>query len=307
MRKDALQGQDLENVLLAWEMFTRPEPAVGAVVRMRVGVAEYVDHAVHWQEQKTESIWEKMISTFGPLCKLRQFYDERPRWVKKPKQESCLCPYCYGMKLFMLPYAGLLDQVRHKSNKCTCSFCAFHQGQAAVAIPIPRHYKELFKLLFCPKPAALEVSGFARTYPAFKPCCLLKFLKPVDRKHFESSLPGIQQCDQCGKYPLFGDSDCHFMQTSTPVWYQRKVSVPRSGDSGREGKTREINEWHSLPRILFAYEIMAQFQVQVNHRYRVDWQDEFARILYASPRAGRTVLAMDFGMSWEMINAEEVK
>ena len=55
-RKDALQGQGLENVLLAWEMFTRPEPIVGAVVRMRAGVVEYVDHAVHWQEQKTKSI-----------------------------------------------------------------------------------------------------------------------------------------------------------------------------------------------------------------------------------------------------------
>ena len=89
-RKDALQGQELENVLLAWEMFTRPEPCVNVVVRMRVGPAEYVDHAVHWQEHSTESIWEQMIDAFGPRSEKISF-GRFPRGLgaRMVKQNTC--------------------------------------------------------------------------------------------------------------------------------------------------------------------------------------------------------------------------
>jgi hypothetical protein len=73
------------------------------------------------------------------------------------------------------------------------------------------------------------------------------------------------------------------------------------------GKTREIIGWDSLTRVEFAAAFMQQLGVMVNHRYRVDWQEQFSRVLYGSNRRGHTKLSMDFGMSFEMFNAQELK
>ena len=99
-RKDAVQGDKLSNLLLAWEVCTRVEPSMGLVVRMWIGPGKYEPHTVHWPERSTEDIYQKMCEMFGSLCALAVFYRLRPKWVKKPKKETSLCPYCYMFKLY---------------------------------------------------------------------------------------------------------------------------------------------------------------------------------------------------------------
>ena len=61
LRKDALQGDELRKVLSIWETHTRPEPAMGLLMRIKCGVGEYVTHALHWQEKRTEDLHEILI------------------------------------------------------------------------------------------------------------------------------------------------------------------------------------------------------------------------------------------------------
>ena len=160
MRKDAVQGDRLTNILLPWEVCTRAEPSMDLVVRMRIGPGQYEPHAVHWQERSTEDIYQKMCEMFGSLCSLVVFYRLRPKWVKKPKKETSLCPYCYMFKLYLQAYNQMIEAVRDKSNKCICDFCTFHKAEAADNKPIPRRYHQLAALMFCPKPVAPSESGF---------------------------------------------------------------------------------------------------------------------------------------------------
>jgi len=85
-RKDALQGEALMIVLIAWETSTRPESAMGSIVRTQIGVGEYASHAIHWQEGSTQVIWTKMIEQHGLVCGISKFYELRLTWVRKPKQ-----------------------------------------------------------------------------------------------------------------------------------------------------------------------------------------------------------------------------
>ena len=271
IRSDAVTGGKLVNLLLAWELNTRPEPAMGAVMKMRVGPGLYEPHAVHWQEKDTESIYQKMVEGFGPICQIRDFYKHRPPWVKKPTAESSLCPYCYAMKVIMLAYARLLELVRDKTNKCNCHLCKHHKAHAAANIQPPRHYKDLFKALFCPKPNAPAESGFTGQYPCYSTDCIYRFLKDSDRKFVKSNLPTVEECTRCGKFPLFGAGDCDFMTGVDKVWYQKRVSVLRTGEAGKAGKTREIVAWDSLSRVEFATLFMKTLKITVNHRHRVDW------------------------------------
>jgi hypothetical protein len=310
LRVDALQGDDLLNVLDIWEKYTRPEPAVGLVVRMRLEPGVYDTHAVHWQEERTADLYLRLVQEYGPVCQLSQFYEERPYYVRKPQAQTSLCPYCYHMKLMMVPYARLLDLVRADTNQCQCAFCRFHKNEKREKRAVPRHANDLFKLCFCPKPTAPSESGFAVSYPCYSPSCLLVHLSPNDARFFASHIPELKACTKCNTYPVFGGDDCKFMDTvaeAATVVYQHAVQTPRSGRSGKEGQTREVLEWTSASRRQFQEQWLQRFAVTVNHRYRVDWQDEFALQLYKLRSAGHCTLTMDFGMSWEITRGEEMK
>ena len=249
-----------------------------------------------------------MVQAFGKLCSISQFYDERPRWVKKPKQESSLCPYCYGMKLFMIPCARMLEQVRAAPNKCKCSFCEFHKGEAAAHVAVPRHYSDLFKRLFCPKHVAPTESGFSGNYPCYKPCCLLKLLKPSDRK----KIPGIIECENCCNYInihslVIAIADlCNRLNTFGTKDKSRFQGQEIQGNKARLEKSTNGPRYLGLCLHMNSSH-SSRYKSITGTRYRVDWQDEFGKIIYSLPRPGRTVLAMDFGMSWEMCNAQERK
>lgn len=308
LRKDALQGDKLLHVLYVWETMTRPEPAMGQVVRIRCGVGEYEKHALHWQEKRTADLYLSLVEAFGAVCSLSQFYKERPVYVRKPRKESSLCPYCYVMKLMMIAYAQLIEDVRAASNSCKCSFCAFHKAEATAGQKVKRHYRDLFDAMFCAKRPAPASSGFHGAYPCYHPSCIMEHLKPADQTFIKSKLPGIIGCSDCGTYMLFGGSDCKFMQSETArVYWQHQITIARTGKSEKEGKTRDMLDWTSSSRVDFETAFTEQFSIQVNHRHRTDWQDAYAEILYRTPRASRTVLAMDFGMSWEMIRYQEMK
>ena len=145
IRSDAL---DMGKIRQAWDALTQPEPNKGMKIMVRCGDGEYAPHVVHWQTEKTRVLYDKATQLFGRLCGVAKWTEGKPEYVKKPGHKTCLCPYCFKMKLLMVAFVRQVRLQAKPNNKCVRvpmlyslahTGCPWHCGSIARARPT-RHF-----------------------------------------------------------------------------------------------------------------------------------------------------------------------
>ena len=198
-------------------------------------------------------------------CGLSKFKELKPAWVWEPTYATCLCPYCYTMRLLQLGLVRVYREAARPGNTCACAWCTARKREGVDGIAPPHHAKVIAAQRYCEKETAPEDSGFEGTYPTYRPGCFLSDLPANRRKFFESEL-GCVQCESCCKTHIFPSpgGECTFMDADKEVRYRRYVETP----SGFK-----LLEYTSCSRREFAERYLKHYGTWVSHRYQVDWQD----------------------------------
>ena len=305
IRSDAL---DMGKIRQAWDALTQPEPNKGMKIMVRCGDGEYAPHVVHWQTEKTRVLYDKATQLFGRLCGVVKWAEGKPEYVKKPGHKTCLCPYCFKMKLLMVAFVRQVRLQAKPNNKCECPCCTHWRTQVVRGIAVPSHVRDLLDILLCEREVAPRASGYVGVYPFFKPSCCIPWMTHKDKAFCERELGPVEPCKICGTVPLFAGSDCTFTTEDAEVMYQRYVTVPRKvnddknveEDKPTKKTTRDVIEWHRVQRSEFKDIFLEAFAKIIKHLNVVDNQDCFNRCLTAFSCPGHATLKADFGMSWEV-------
>ena len=272
-RSDALSTEDLLLVEAAWEIFTDQDPTL--TININAGDGNFIPKAVHHKKMSGEEIYEKaneffMDSHSGLPCKLTKFKELKPPWIWEESFATCLCPYCYTMRLFMLGYVVLCRKAARPENTCMCGWCEQQKRNGRDGISPPGHAKVLAAKRYCEKKVAPIDSGFDGVYPTYAPACICKDLS-TKRQHFFTEKFGAAACVPCEDCPTFNifpapTEVCSFMDDADgEVRYRQYGTVPDTSYT--------YMEYTSCNRREFAVRHLEHYSKWVSHRYHTDWQD----------------------------------
>lgn len=310
IRSDAFAQSTLDQIAMAWEMFTECAPDLIAKFRTEPGV--YVSHPVHYRRHSKKEIYAMMVEKIGRLCCLSAFKALTPYWVRKPGYASCLCPYCFIMSLLMKAYVILMKEVRDTKNTCSCEFCLFQKERARQGELPPRKATIALDMGCCKRPEAPPESGFKGKFPCHRLCCCIKYMPEKDVCHVHEKVGPVQECEACAhQYMYFPppEMQCSFFNNSVAVVpYKRYVEVNRTGRLGKEGKKKNVLELCTVSRREFAKVWWAQFCVTTSHKYEVGICDGYSDRMTLGPlHADHTVEDIDFAHGYNTTPAEALK
>jgi hypothetical protein len=252
-------------------MFTDPDPIL--TMNILVGDGEWATKPVHHKKQSGEDIFYKADKFFekshnGLPCGISKFKELKPPWIWEVTFATCLCPYCFEMRLFQLGYIAVCRKAARPENLCTCAWCEKQKENGRAGIPPPHHAKFLAAKRYCEKKVAPENSGFEGIYPTYSPSCIYKDLSAKRQQHFSSKLDCAAACNECPSFIIFPEptQPCSFMDASAEeVRYRRYAEAP--------GTKYKYMEYTTCNRREFATRYLEQYGVWVSHRYHTDWQD----------------------------------
>ena len=150
-RCDALTADDLLLVESAWEMFTDPDPVLTMNIHLPDG--HRVTKAVHHKKDSGDDIFDKANSFFkssgGMPCRKTKFKELKPAWIWEETFATCLCPYCFEMRLYQAGYVGVMRKAARPENLCVCEWCLVQKQNGRDGIPPPYHAKFVAAKRYC--------------------------------------------------------------------------------------------------------------------------------------------------------------
>ena len=277
-RSDALSVDQLLLVELAWEMFTQADPVL--TMNMHMPDGQCILKAVHHKKDSGDDIYDKAYKYFqssgGMPCKRTKFKELRPAWVWEETFATCLCPYCFEMRLFQAAYVGTCRKAARPENLCTCSWCVVQKQNGVDGIPPPYHAKFVAAKRYCEKKVAPVNSGWEGVYPTYAPSCIFKDLSDKRQKFYTEKF-GCTKCDNCPTFDLFPSPDqpCSFMDAENgEVRYRRYDEKP--------GSQYKYMEYATCTRREFALRYLDHYSIWISHRYHTEWQDAMSDTITGS-------------------------